>query len=279
MSYKIVVDSCCEVPEECAKKANIVVVPLSLQVGDWHITDDENFNQAEFLKKVADSPECPKSACPSPDAFMQEYNCEEDRVYVVTLTSKLSGSYNSAVLAEQLYYETYGEKDIYVVDSLSASCGEAQIMMKLIDLEEQGFSFDEIVRKIEIFKNEMKTMFVLGNADFLKKNGRLTGVKAIGVSALNLRLCLAAKDGEIVLKGQGIGMKKALTKLANMLVEEVKELKEHDRLIISHCNARESAEIVKKAILDKLKFIECIIIDTRGVSSLYAADGGVIVAV
>ena len=78
MSYKIVVDSCCELPEEYKKDARFQIIPLGLQVGDWHIMDDENFNQAEFLQKVATTPDCPKSSCPSPEKFMESYNADAD---------------------------------------------------------------------------------------------------------------------------------------------------------------------------------------------------------
>lgn len=72
MSYKIVVDSCCELPEKYLTDARFERVPLGLEVGDYHILDDENFNQAEFLHKVAACPKCPKSSCPSPERFMEE---------------------------------------------------------------------------------------------------------------------------------------------------------------------------------------------------------------
>ena len=128
MSYKIVVDSCCELPEEYLQDPRFEIVPLGLEVGDYQIQDDENFDQAEFLKKVAECPKCPKSACPSPERFREAYHTEAEHVYVITLSSHLSGSYNSAVLGMNLYREKYGKKQIHVIDSESASCGETQIV-------------------------------------------------------------------------------------------------------------------------------------------------------
>ena len=140
MSFKIVVDSCCELPEEYLQDSRFEIVPLGLEVGDYQIQDDENFDQAEFLKKVAECPKCPKSACPSPERFREAYHTEAEHVYVITLSSHLSGSYNSAVLGMNLYREKYGKKQIHVIDSESASCGETQIVKKLVELEEQGLS-------------------------------------------------------------------------------------------------------------------------------------------
>ena len=280
MSYKIVVDSCCELPEEYRNDPRFQTIPLGLQVDDWHIMDDENFNQAEFLKRVASAKDCPKSSCPSPEKFMESYNVDAERVYGVTLTAKLSGSYNSAVLGKNLYEETYGEKKIHVFDSKSASCAESLIALKVMDIEESGkYTFEEIVEKMEEFRDKMQTYFVLDNLDFLKKNGRLTGLKALAATTLNIKPVLKAIDGEIAQAGQAVGVKKALAKLADMIVEKM-EKTGHDMMVITHCNNYQRAEIVRDMILKKTDLIKKVIImDTAGVASLYAADGGVIVAI
>ena len=276
MSYKIVVDSCCELPADFLWDRHFERVPLGLDVGDYHILDDENFNQAEFLQKVAEYPKCPKSSCPSPERFMESYRGEAERVYAVPLSSHLSGSYNSAHLGMELYHEKYGEKQIHVVDSESASGGETQIALKIMELEEKGLSFEKIVEKIETFRDSIHTYFVLDNLETLRKNGRLSGVKALVASTLNIKPVMGSNKGEIIQKSQTIGIKKALGKMAELAATEVRNAAER-RLIITHCNASERAEQVKQMILKKTAFKECIIMDTRGVSSMYANDGGVIV--
>ena len=275
MSYKIVVDSCCELPREQLVDSRYERVPLGLEVGDYHIQDDENFNQKEFLKQVAACPSCPKSSCPSPEKYMNAYETEAEDVYVVTLSSKLSGSHNSALLGENLYREQHGDKNIFIVDSQSASGGETQIALKIRDLEEMGLKFEEIVEKIKTFRDEMVTYFVLDNLETLRKNGRLSTVKALVASTLSIKPLMAGEKGVIVQKGQSIGMKKALNKLAEAVAAETQA--GHNRLIISHCNAPERAECVKKSILEKRHFEEVLILDTAGISSMYANDGGIIV--
>ncbi|HKM35575.1 MAG TPA: DegV family protein [Lachnospiraceae bacterium] len=277
-AYKIVVDSCCELPEKLRSDKRLERVPLSIEVGEYQIQDDESFNQAEFLRKVAEYPKCPKSSCPSPQRYMEAYHADVERVYVVTLSGKLSGSYNSAELGKKLYKETYGNKQIYVVDSESASCGEAQIAMKLMDLEEQGLSFQEIVEKINDFRDKMNTYFVLDSLETLRKNGRLSSVKAVVASTLNIKPVMGADHGIIHQRGQGIGMKKALTKMVDIIVSELHDALEK-RVIISHCNAYERAQTVKRLLEGKISCREILIMDTAGISSLYANDGGVIVAV
>ena len=276
MSYKIVVDSCCELPEELMKDSRFERVPLGLEVGDYQIMDDDDFDQKVFLKKVAECPECPRSSCPSPERYMEACCGEAEHVYVVTLSSHLSGSYNSAKLGVKLYQEKYGDKQIHVVDSLSASGGETQLALKLAELEEEGLPFEEIVRQIESYRDTVTTLFVLDNLDTLRKNGRLSGVKALVASTLSIKPIMAGDRGQIVQRGQSIGINKALTKMAEMAVEEVKN-SEARRLIITHCNELSRAELVKKIILSKRKFKECIVMNMRGISSMYANDGGVIV--
>lgn len=283
MNYKIVVDSCCELPEEYKNDERFQIIPLGLQVGDWHIMDDENFDQAEFLQKVASTEECPKSSCPSPEKYMESYRTEAEHVYVVTLSAKLSGSFNSAVLGKNLYEETYGEKKIHVVDSKSASGGESHIALLAMELEESGrYTFEEIVEKLEDYSNKMETFFVLENLDYLKKNGRLTGLKALAATTLNIKPILKALDGDIAQAGQAIGINKAVAKMAEMLAEKIEKAqrKDHDVMVITHCNNTKRAETVRDLILKKTDLIQKVIImDTAGISSLYAADGGVIVTI
>lgn len=276
MSFKIVADSCCEFPEEYREDSRFENVALELMVEDEVIIDDETFDQAYFLKRVADSPKCPKSACPSPEKFMEAYQTEAENVFVFTLSSKLSGSYNSAELGKKLYHEKYGDKNIYVCDSHSASCGETQLALKAMQWSKEGLAFEEICKKLVDYRDHMNTYFVLNNLETLRKNGRLSGVKALVASTLSIKPVMGADKGEILQLGQAIGIKKALSKMAEVVAREAVH-PEEKMLMITHCNCKERAESVKKMILEKIRVKDTLVMDTRGVSSMYANDGGVIV--
>lgn len=279
MSYKIIVDSCCELPEEYQNDPRFERVPLTLDVGDYQVLDDEHFNQKEFLDKVAAYPKAPKSACPSPERYRDAYKTDAEHVYCVTLSSHLSGSYNSAVLGKNLYEEEYGKKDIYICDSESASIGETQLAMKFMEWEEEGtMTFAQIIEKAEAFRDDMSTYFVLDNLETLRKNGRLSSVKAMIASTLSIKPVMGAIKGVIVQKGQSVGVKKALAKMADIIVAEGKNL-DRKVLYISHCNCPGRAKLVKELLLARSKFKDVKILDTAGVSSMYANDGGVIVAI
>lgn len=276
MSYKIVVDSCCELPEKYKNDSRFQIIPLALEVGDYEVLDDENFNQKEFLEKVAACPTCPKSSCPSPERFREAYHDEAEEIYAVTLSSHLSGSYNSAELGKSLYEEKYGTKKIHVVDSESASCGETQIAMKIMEYKEAGLSFEETVAKVEEFKRRMRTYFVLDNLETLRKNGRLSGVKALVVSTLNIKPVMVGNFGVIEQKGQAIGINKALAKMADNIVADVADPQKRT-LMITHCNCPERAAFMRKLMEKRASYQNIVIMDTAGISSMYANDGGVIV--
>lgn len=279
MSYKIVVDSCCELPEELKKDERFEIVPLELYIGDYQVWDDENFNQADFIKRIAESPQCAKTACPSPEKYMEAYNAPVDDVFVVTLSAKLSGSYNSAVLGKNLFYETYGKKtNIHVCDSRSACCGETQIALKAMEWEEAGLPFEEIVKRLEGFRDEMNTYFVLDNLETLRKNGRLTGVKALVASTLNIKPVMGAKEGAIIQRSQAVGIKKGLAKMVETVLKEAVGT-EKKNLMITHVNCPERAEKVKQMLMEKAVFKSIYVLNAAGVSTVYANDGGVVVTV
>ncbi len=279
MSYKIIADSCGELTDEMKASGFYETASLEIDVHGHHMIDDETFNQAEFLKLAALSPEVPKSSCPSPERYMEGYHCDADHVYAVTLSAELSGSYNSAVLGKNLYHEEYGEKDIYVFNSRSASVGETLIALKIAECEEKGMEFEQVIETVEAYIENQHTYFVLETLDTLRKNGRLKGMKAVMATALNIKPVMGATpEGNIQQLGQGRGIKKALAKLTDEVLKNLKN-SEEKILAISHCNCRERAEYVRDTLKAKASFKDIIILDTAGISSMYAADGGVIVVV
>ncbi len=279
MSYKVIVDSCGELTDEMKASGNFETASLTMEVGGVRIIDDATFDQADFLRRVADCPESPKSSCPSPEDYMEKYRCEAERVYAVTLTAELSGSYNSAVLAKNLYIEEYGEKNIHVFNSCSASVGETLIALKVQACEEAGMTFEQVVETVERYIEGQHTYFVLENLDTLRKNGRLTGIKSLVAGALNIKPVMAATpEGTICQIGQARGIKKALSKMADHIVEETQGAEEKI-LAISNCNCRERALEVQKLLLGKMKVKASFIVDMAGISSMYGNDGGIIVVV
>ncbi len=280
MSYKIVIDSCGELSDEMKADGHFCNVALELEVDGVTIRDDESFDQKDFLRRVKESLRGPKSACPSPESYINAFEGEAEHIYVVTLSGKLSGSYNSAVLAAKLYQEEHGDaKKIYVFNSRSASIGETIIGLKAQEMEEAGADFEEVVQKVEEYINSMNTFFVLESLETLRKNGRLSNIKAFVANTLNIKPVMGStKEGSIQQLGQARGMKKALEKMVSDMLLKTKNC-ENRILAISHCNCPERAQFVKAQIEKLAKFKEILIVNTAGVSSMYANDGGVIMVV
>ena len=267
MAYHIAVDSCTDMTAAMKKDEHITLVPLTLNVGEDKFIDDANFNQAEFLRKVAECPEAPSSACPSPDAYMQAYGYDNDDAYAITLSSELSGSYNSAKLGADLLKEEYPDKKIHVFNSRSASAGQTLILMKLQECLEAGKSFAEVVSEVEQYIEET-----------LRKNGRLSGLKATLVNVLNIKPVMGSTpEGTIQQLDMGRGMKKALIKMVEQIGKTVIHPTEK-YLMISHCNCLKRAEWLKVEIEKHYAFKGIVIVDTAGVATMYANDGGIVVA-
>nr|WP_294660411.1 DegV family protein [uncultured Blautia sp.] len=279
MSYKIIIDSCGELLEEWKNNEHFESVALTLNVGGENIIDDETFDQADFLKKVAACPECPKSACPSPERYMRAFDCDADHIYAVTLSAELSGSYNSAVLGSNLLNEEKPGRQIHVFNSKSASVGQTLIAMKIQECEEAGYSFEQVIETVDNYIAGQHTFFVLDNLETLRKNGRLSKAKALVASALKIKPVMGSTDeGSICQLDQARGMNKALVKMAEQIVAKTQN-SETKTLAISHCNCHERAVLLRNALQERMNVKDIVILDTAGVSSMYANDGGVIVAV
>ena len=277
MSFHIVCDSCTDLTEEDLKKGCYTLVPLTLLVDGEEIIDDETFDQADFLAKVAASKESVKSACPAPESYMEAYPKADD-IYVVTLSAELSGSYNSAVLGKNLYEEENGTKNIHVVNSRGAATTQVLIARKLNEYASQGMPFEEVVDKIEEYTTSLRTYFVLETLEVLRKNGRLSRLSATIAGALNIKpVMIGTRDGVIQKAAQARGMKKALAKMVEHMGSEGRDLTRR-QFVISHCNCYERAVYVKELIKKHLHAEDVDIVDTKGVSSLYACDGGIIVS-
>lgn len=277
MDLKIVVDSCCDLTKEIRDRFNISTAPLSIDVGDKHFEDDENLDREELLKMMRESSEAPKTASPGPEPFFNFYKKYEN-TFVVTLSNELSASYQNAVLAKNMIMEEAENKFVKVFNSCSASAGETMIAYKLGELIEAGFNRDQITEKIEEYIDQMQTLFVLDSLDNLVKAGRMSKLKGKIASFFNIKPVLGATpEGTITLVDKARGTKKAIRKLVDKIGEKGEDL-EHKVLGIAHCNALDKAEYIKKEAAKRYNFKEIIIVETAGISTVYANEGGIVLA-
>ncbi len=279
MKFKIVGDSSCDVTKEMEQEMNISIAPLSFMLEGIEYIDDDHLDLQKYLDAIDASSQVPKSACPSIQDYLDRFQGDYDCIFGVTISSALSGSYNSAMNAKAMYMEENPGKKVHIVDSRGASTTEVLIAQKLDELAKSGKSFETIVEEIELYRDETKVLFVLDKIDTLEKNGRLSSMKAKIVRALNLKLILLATDeGAIDMKDKARGTKKALKKMV-LDMEKMRPVSKDTVIAISHCNAPERAELVKQMIMETYNdYKDIAIYPMRGLSSTYANVGGIILS-
>lgn len=276
MTYRLICDSCTDLPPEVLQDPHITKVPLSIQVGAETVVDDESFRQKELLQKMRAWPDAPKTACPSPSTYLERL-IEDGDNYIVTLSAALSGSYNAAAQALAIYREEGGRANVHVFNSRSAVSGQAQIALLVRDLAGAGLPFAQVVEQAEAYISRMQTLFVLENLDNLRKNGRLTKVQALVTGALRVKLlCGATRGGEIERLGQGLSVRQTLARMVSRMAADPDHAGR--RLIITHCNCPERAEHVRELVQKRCRFGEILITAAGGIATVYAEDGGIVAA-
>ena len=277
MSFKIIVDSCCDLTPAQLREECFVKVPLTIRVGGHTIVDDDTFDQGELLWRMKESETAPQSACPSPMQYLEAFNCGADDLYVVTLSALLSGSHNAAAQARSIWLEDHPGANVHIFNSCSASAGEVLVALRIQELAQSGMDFTTVVDQVSRYINEMETYFVLETLDTLRKAGRLNRVQSIVTSTLRIKLLMGATpEGEICKKGQAMSVKQALNKMVALMADDLKHVGK--RLSIVHCNCLERAFYVKELAMKQCRFDEILVSDTGGIATMYANDGGIVVA-
>ncbi len=275
MSCRIVADSCCDLNDDLRDKLDVSLVAFKIDVDEEKFIDNEDIDTDKLLKLMKKSPNPVKTSCPSPGDFVKEYEKYED-IFAVTISSKLSGTYNSAVLAKQMVEEENPDKFIHVFDSKSASVGETLVSLKIQELIDEKLANIEIVEKVEKYIADMKTFFVLESLDNLIKNGRISKTKGLIANVLNLKPIMGDDgDGSIRLVENNRGNKRVFKRLVDLIGETGEKL-EDKILAIAHVNALEKAEKLKSEIEKIYKFKDIILVKTAGLATAYANDGGII---
>ena len=278
--YTIIADSSCDLrgADLTCGAIDFVTTPISYNIGGVEYVDNEDMDAKELLVKMKQSKTAPKTACPSPETFAEQMRAGADNIICVTLSSKLSGTYGSAVLASETVRAEQPDKKIFVLDSLTTSAGLVRLLHKLAELiKSDKYSFEEITEKITKIRSTNKIRFLLNDLANLVKAGRMSKVAGIITSIIPLKLlCGDNGDGEIKKYKQVLGFKKAVETLSEFPGEKCEE--KDNLIVISHCNNEESASLLKKLIESKFGFKYIKILLMRGTATTMANDKGLAVA-
>lgn len=276
MKRIIISDTCLELNEELEKKVNVKLIPMHLDLGDKHFLDDENLDVRKFVDEMHAYEGIAKTAAPSPKAFFDEM-VDFDEVFVVTISSKLSTVYNSACIARDIFLEKFPDRKIHVFDSKSAVVGQTLLAVKIQEMIDQELPFEEIVELGEKAVKEMRTYFILENLDNLVKNGRMSKIAGRIASMLSINPVCMGNDGEIEVVAKIRGMKSGIKRMVRDMGEGLDDLLDRT-LYISHVLKPERAEEVKQRAMELYKFKDIQIVGSKGLTSVYANEGGIVVA-
>jgi len=274
---KILGDSACDLTKELeaelgAKRA----VPFFLDIGEETLVDDDSLSMPELLAKMKACVGKMGSACPSPAAWMESF-IKAGGGFAVTISGKLSGMHQTAKLGLEMAKNEVAGLVGHVFDSKSAACGEVLVVMKIRQFIESGLAFAAIVHKVERFIEEMRTFVLLEDVSNLVKNGRMSKIKGTLVNVLGIRPVLCSKDGEIDIFGKLRGSSNVAGKLLDCIAQCKRRI-EGNELIISHCNNLPLAEELRDKARERFGFGRIVILETKGLSSLYACDKGIILS-
>ncbi len=273
MNYKIVSDSGVNLRKSTGE-VPFASVALTIRTDEREFVDDCSLNVSEMVSYLGQFKGKSGTACPSVADWMEAFG-DADRVFCVTLSSALSGSYNSARLAKEDYESLYPDRKVYVVDSISAGSEMELLVEKLQEMIAQGVEFDEICSQIQEYSKHTGVVFSLESLKNLANNGRVNPVIAKLAGVLGIRVVGYGSDqGELEQKDKCRGEKKAISSLYSTMKEFGYA---GGKVLIDHCENEAAAEMLKKNIAAEYPQAKIRIGTCKGLCSFYAEKGGLIV--
>lgn len=271
---RFITDSCSDMIQ--TEGGNFVSVPLVISTDEKEYVDDEYLDIHEMLDDLSVYKGKSGTACPSVESWLHAFE-GADTIFVVTMTSALSGTYNSALVAKKIYEHSHPEAKIHVFDTLSAGPELRLLMEKLFSFERAGKTFEEIVRCGEKYLQTTRLFFALKSLHNLAQNGRVNKVIAAAAGALGISvLGTASAEGTLESSAKCRGDKKVI---AGMLEEITKVGFQNGKVRISHVENPELAEKLRIALMERFPEAEILIYKARGLCSYYAERGGILVGV
>lgn len=271
MSIKIITDSTADIPPELLEKYDIRRVPLSVIIGDKSYKDWEEMSPKEFYRIIRETDIIPQTSQVTPNTFMEVYKEEIEKgnsIISIHLTSKASGTYQSALIAK----ETLNEGDITVIDSKGYSLGIGLMALEAAKMAKEGKTKDEIVNKVYDMIDRMRYIFSVDSLDYLRKGGRLSYAQAFIGGMLNIKPILWVRDGELEVIDKVRGSKKVIEKFLDYMSSFRNDFQDQTIAIV-HCDNVEMALQIKEAITQRFKVGDIIVGEVGCVIGAHAGPG------
>lgn len=270
-NVKIVADSSSDVLS--IDQVAYACAPLTIRTAQKEYVDNENLDVSQMVKDMLSNTEKTTTACPGVGDWIDAFG-NAKYVFCVTITSSLSGSYNSAMTAKQNYEETYPDRKVFVIDSLSTGPEMKLIIEKLQELILAGKEYDEVCTAIKQYMEHTGLIFILESVRNLANNGRVSHLVASAVGILGIRILgRASAEGTLEQMHKCRGEKKALPALIKMLHDHNYNGK---KLRIGHVLNEQAALVLKDLVLADYPNADIEVYPLRGLCSFYAENGGVL---
>ena len=278
-NIKLITDGSCDLSQEIIEKGKVEIVDVMVSFDDKSYSTRTDITIPQFYEMMRDYKELPKTSCPSPNQFLDAFDCEEDNIIVLCLTSKLSGIYNSAILAKNMYEEEYGNKKrIEIIDSTTGSIGQALLVSKVADMINEDKDMDEIINTIEKLKNELVFYGALHTLENAIKGGRINAIAGKIIGALNSKAIIHITDGLVKPIDKARGDKNSINKVIDYIKDNMDKTSK-TKLAIGHANCPEKALKIKEVLENHHKFEEVHIMEVGPSMGVYTSEGAVLVAV
>lgn len=278
-NIKLITDGSCDLSQEIIDRSKVEIVDVMVSFGDKSYSTRTDITIPEFYEMMKDYNELPKTSCPSPNQFLDAFDCEEDNIIVLCLTSKLSGIYNSAVLAKNMYEEENGNKKrIEIIDTTTGSIGQALLVSKVANMINEDKSMDEIVNTIEKLKHEVVFYGALYTLENAIKGGRINAIAGKIIGALNLKAIVHITDGLVKPMDKARGDKNSINKVIDYIKNNVHKTS-GTKLAIGHANCPEKAIKIKEILENYHNFKEVHVMEVGPSMGVYTSEGAVLVAV
>lgn len=215
---KVLIDSASDITQEEAEKKGIFMIPLEVRFGEDVYLDGVNLLPQQFLEKLVESNELPKTSQINEYRWTEQFEkltADGSQVIAITISSKLSGTYNSAKMAAKKF-----PNQVFVIDSLSAATGERVLCDYALRLIAEGKTANEIAEELETKKKKLQVIAVVDTLKYLRKGGRISTLTAFAGELLSIKPVISVINGEVKLVGKAMGSKKS-NNLLMQLVEKV----------------------------------------------------------
>ncbi|CCX89343.1 degV family protein [Clostridium sp. CAG:590] len=261
MAYQIITDSSCDLSPELVKEKQLHVVPFYISFDEEnYFKENEEIKVHEFYQKMVDHPDVfPKTSLPSVEDYMDAftpYLQQKIDIICICITTKFSGSYNSASTARDILLEDYPDAKITVIDATVNTVLQGILVLEAVRMKEDGLSYEEVIEEIDRIKGTGRIIFTVGNMDYLIHGGRVGKVMKVAVNALKIRPMIILKEGEIFPFGVARSRKKSIQKILEKTKAHFKEINESPddyQIVIGYGYDYEEAVEFRRELLESLQ--------------------------